>query len=175
MAVCVLSKDILKSTSCAYSLPEITDIYLANFNDVSAVTLNASGNAVSAISMSATSKFYHIEPAKNSVTFTDALQVGDSGNKYRNHSISFTINGAYDSEMVNVLDALSLGRYIGVVKTAEGTYLMIGRTAGLEATDTDTANLQGGETNGLSFTLNANATEASLPLLEGAVATVLGQ
>jgi len=178
MAICTLNKDLLKSNTCGYSLPTVTDIYLANYQDVSATTISAGTGAdagceeITNISLTGSSKFYHIEPAKDSVTFTDELVVGDSGNKYRTQSLTFTVNGTYDNCMHGALDALSLGKFFGVVKTAEGSYLGLGRVTGLEA---ESASLNGGsDNNGMIITLSANTTESALPLSDAAVAVVLG-
>ena len=172
---CNLSRNLLKSTTCAYSLPEITDIYLANYNDVSAATVSAdsgqcSADVVTTIVMEDGKKFFHIEPMKNSVDFTDELVTGDTGNKYRTHTLTFSTPGAYDACMHMDFDALSLGRFIGVVKTADDQYLMLGRVAGLEAS---AATLAGGQnSNGVSITLTANATESALPLSDAAIGVV---
>ena len=177
MAICALKKDLLKSTTCGYSLPTITDIYLANFEEVSAVTISAGTGTdegceeVTAITMVNGAKWYHIEPQRDSVTFEDALAVGDTGNKYRTHSLTWTNGGSYDACMHGVLDALSLGRYVAVVKNAEGNYLMMGRKGGLEA---ESASLNGGDTNGMVTTLSTNTTESVIPLSDAAVATVIG-
>lgn len=177
MAICVLNKDLLKSNNCGYSLPTITDIYLANFDEVSAVTISAgTGDTegcelVTNITMASGGKFYHIEPQKDSVTFTDELVVADNGGKYRTHTLTWTNGGSYDACMKGVLDALSLGRYVAVVKNAEGNYLMMGRIGGLEA---ESASLNGGDTNGMVVTLSANTTESTIPLSDEAIAVVKG-
>lgn len=174
---CNLTRNLLKSTTCAYSLPEITDIYLANFNDVTAATVNqgsgtCSADVVTEIGLESGKTFYHIEPMKNSVDFTDELVVGDAGNKYRTHTLTFSTPGAYDDCMHMDFDALSLGRFIGVVKTADGQYLMLGRVAGLEAS---AATLAGGQNaNGVTITLTANATESAVPLQENVISKVTG-
>lgn len=175
---CNLTRNLLKSTTCAYSLPEITDIYLANFNDVSAATVSATSaectsgtvDAVVTIGMVDDAKFFHIEPMKNSVDFTDELVTGETGNKYRTHTLTFSTPGAYDACMHMDFDALSLGRFVGVVKTADNQYLMLGRVAGLEAS---AATLAGGQnSNGVSITLTANATESAVPLTDAAISVV---
>ena len=69
---CSLNKDLLRSNTCGYSLPEVKDIYLANFADVvSAGTIYdcESGVTVTGITLATGATFYHIEPAKNSVEF----------------------------------------------------------------------------------------------------------
>lgn len=172
---CKLSQNILRTSNCGYSLPEIVDIYLANFDDVTATALSAEtcGESVTGITMATGTTFYHIEPAKNSASFEDALVVEDNGNKYRTHTLTFNVTGSYTSCMHQNLDDLSLGKYIAVVKTAEGSYLMLGRIVGLEA---ETATLSGGgDTNGLQIVLSANVTESAIPVTGAAITTVVGQ
>lgn len=178
-----LKRDLLRSTNCGYSLPEVKDIYLANYDDVSATTVadgvaygdadsSCSGNVVTAISMKTSAQWYHIEPAKNSTTFEDTLVVEDNGNKYRTHSLTFNVSGKYNQCLHDDLDALALNRYMAVVVTADGTWLCLGRIGGLEA---ETATLSGGgDSNGLQIVLSGNVTESAVPLAEAAVNTVKG-
>lgn len=172
---CVLNRDLLRTSSCGYSLPEVKDIYLANFIDVTSDTGNTSGGCqqVTAITLANDASFYHIEPAKNSVTFTDELVVEDNGNKYRTHTLTFNVTGKYDECMSEALDALSLGRYFAVVATADGEYLVLGRLTGLEASAATLSG--GGDTNGISVTLSANVTESAYALSEAAINKVLGR
>ena len=176
---CKLSRDILRTTSCGYSLPEVKDIYLANYADVTTTVSCDSGGCetVSSITLANSEKFYHIEPAKNSTTFEDTLVVEDNGNKYRTHTLTFNISGKYDACLHRDLDDLALGRYVAVVATADGSYLMFGRNVGLEA-DADGVNNSGsGDASaeaGLVVSLSANVLEAALPLSAAAIATVVG-
>lgn len=172
---CKLTKNLLKGDNCNYSLPEVKDIYLANYVDVTAANVDyncESGVTISAITMATGTSFYHIEPAKNSVTFTDELVVNDNGSKYRTHTLTFTINGKYDKDMVCPIDALALGRFFVVVKTADGVYLALGRSTGLEASEQSVAG--GGDNNGITVTLSANVAESAVPLGETAINTVIG-
>lgn len=174
MAICTLSRDLLRTTSCGYSLPEVKDIYLANYSDVTETEKLESGNCetLTSITLASGASFYHIEPTKNSVTFTDSLVVADNGNKYRTHTITFNIAGQYDSCLHMDLDALSLGRYFVVVVTADGQWLVLGRKTGLEAEAAELAG--GGDNNGISVTLSANVTESAMPLSTEAINTVKG-
>ena len=176
MANCTLNKDLLRGDTCNYSLPEVKDIYIANYASVTASTVSSdctSGIQLTDIQMASTADtFYHIEPAKNSVSFTDELVVEDNGNKYRTHTITFTISGKYDKDMVCPIDALSLGRFFVVVATADGEYLALGRTAGMEASAQSVAG--GGDSNGITVTLTANVTETAVPLSDTAIAKVKG-
>lgn len=172
---CSLNKDLLRTNTCGYSLPEVKDIYVANFSDVTSAPVEydcESGVSVTAITLANSAKFYHIEPAKNSVTFTDELVVEDNGNKYRTHSITFNLTGKYDKDMVCPVDALALGRFFVVVATADGEYLALGRTVGLEASEQSVAG--GGDTNGITVTLSGNVTETAVPLNAAAITVVKG-
>ena len=178
MAICKLNRNLTRTTSCGYSLPEIVDLYLVNFEDISGFTISSGTGVsegcdeISGIGItSGASVVYHIEPTKNSASFEDTLVVEDNGNKYRNASITFNVAGKYDACMHGSLDALSLGRYFVVVKTADGNYLGFGRLSPLEA---ETATLAGGsDTNGLQIVLSGNIAESPLPLNESAVTALL--
>lgn len=175
MAVCNLNRNLLRTTSCGYSLPEIVDIYLINAQDLSgtpAVSADSQGcEELTTIPLAASANTYHIEPTKNSASFEDTLVVEDSGNKYRNASVTFNVAGVYDGCMKASLDALSLGRYFVIVKTADGNYLGLGRIAPLEA---ETVTLAGGsDSNGMQVVLSGNVAESPLPLSTEAVTAML--
>lgn len=174
MAVCLLNSGLTKDTQCGYSLPKIVELYLANFAEVTATTVT--DNEVTAITMAASAKWYKVEPAINSAAWSDNLAVGASGNKYRIHTVGFSYSSAYDSGMVDTVDALSLGKYVAVARMADGSYLMFGRNVGLEA-DADGVNNSGsGDASaeaGLVVSLTANTLEAALPLASAAIETVL--
>lgn len=174
MAVCALNNDILKSTVCGYSLKQITELYLANFADVTSVEVGApeegEGVEVKTITLAASKKFYKIEPEKDSATYNDDLMVGDGGSKYRSTTITWNIGGQYTPQMVDVLDALSLGRYIIVARLSDGTYIMFGRLTAMEA---NAASLQSAAEatgfNGITVTFNNNTTESPIPLSAAAI------
>ena len=170
MAVCSLDKDLLRSTSCGYSLPQIVTLYVANFADVKA-TLPEEGDEISGITMVSGATFHVIEPAKNSASFTDELVTNDNGARYRTQTITFSVTGQYDKDKHSALDALSLGKYFVVAKTAEGSYIAFGRRTGLEASAA--SNAGGSDTNGMTITLTADVTESALPLTKEAIDDVL--
>ena len=177
MAVCKLSNDILRSTFCGYSLKQIVELYIANAEDVTGTTVGApeegGGVEVKTITLAAQAKFYKIEPAKDTATFTDSLQVGDGGSKYRQSSITWNISGEYTAKMVDVLDALSLGRFIIVAKLSDGSYVMFGRLTPMEA---ETASLESAAEatgfNGITVTFTNSTVESPLPLSAEAITTV---
>ena len=176
MAVCKLSKDILKSGVCGYSLKQIVDLYFANYEDVTGTTLGSEGNTVKTITMKDQGKFYHIEPNKDSASFEDTLQVGDAGAKYRQSTVTFSYGGSYDGDAVDNLDAFSLGRFVCAAKLSDGTWVLFGRLTPLEATTaTFSSAAEATGFNGEQITLTNNTVESPLPLEETAINTVLGQ
>ena len=176
MAVCKLSKDILKSGVCGYSLKQIVDLYFANYEDVTGTTLGSEGNTVKTITMKDQAKFYHVEPNKDSASFEDTLQVGDAGAKYRQSTVTFSYGGAYDGDAVDNLDAFSLGRFVCAAKLSDGTWVLFGRLTPLEAsTATFSSAAEATGFNGEQITLTNNTVESPLPLEETAISTVLGQ
>ena len=170
MAVCSLDKDLLRSTSCGYSLPQIVTLYVANFADVK-TTVPEDGDEISGITMVSGATFHVVEPAKNSASFTDELVTNDNGARYRTQTITFSVTGQYDKDKHSALDALSLGKYFVVAKTAEGSYIAFGRRTGLEASAA--SNAGGSDTNGMTITLTADVTESALPLTQDAINDVL--
>ena len=173
MAVCSLDKDLLRSTSCGYSLPQIVTLYLANFADVK-TTLPEEGDEISGITMVSGATFHVIEPAKNSASFTDELVTNDNGARYRTQNITFSVTGQYDKDKHSALDALSLGKYFVVAKTAEGSYIAFGRRTGLEASAASNSGGSADANNGMTITLTADVTESALPLTKEAINTVIG-
>ena len=172
MAVCSLDKDLLRSTSCGYSLPQIVTLYVANFADVKA-TVPEEGDEISGITMVSGSTFHVVEPAKNSASFTDELVTNDNGARYRTQTITFSVTGQYDKDKHSALDALSLGKYFVVAKTAEGSYIAFGRRTGLEASAASNSGGSADANNGMTITLTADVTESALPLTKEAIDDVL--
>ena len=174
MAVCALDKDLLRSTSCGYSLPQIVTLYLANYADVKDVAVTEpSKDEISGITMVESAKFHVVEPAKNSASFTDEYVTNENGAQYRTQTITFSVTGTYDKEKHNALDALSLGKYFVVAKTAEGSYIGFGRLTGLEASAASNAGGSANNTNGMTITLTADVTDSALPLVVAAIYKVL--
>ena len=173
MAVCSLDKDLLRSTSCGYSLPQIVTLYVANFADVKA-TVPEQGDEISGITMVSGATFHVVEPAKNSASFTDELVTNDNGARYRTQNITFSVTGQYDKDKHSALDALSLGKYFVVAKTAEGSYIAFGRRTGLEASAASNSGGSADANNGMTITLTADVTESALPLTKEAIAQVIG-
>lgn len=176
MAVCLLNQSLTKTAQCGYSLPQIVELYLMNFGEVTATTV--AENEVTGITMGESAKVYKVEPAINSASWSDNLAVGASGNKYRIHTIGFSYSSAYNAGMVDSVDALSLGKYLAACRMADGSYLLFGRNVGLEAAADGVNNSGAGDATaeaGLVVSLTANTLEAALPLSTEAITALLAK
>ena len=164
MANCLINKNLTKDATCGYSLKQIVDIYLANYAQVSAVTLSSSAeHTVSAVTMAEGGKWSHIEPAKDTTSYNDDLVVGGNGSKYRTHTMTFSFNSAYVDEVADALDTLSLGKFVAILKLSDGTYIMLGRLTGLEASSASSlSEAEADGQNGITVTLECNTTETAL-------------
>lgn len=170
MANCKLAQDILKSNVCGYSLLKVVDIYLGNYEDVTTTVASGSVTAV-------TGEWYHIEPSKDSASFTDELQVTDNGAKYRTQTLNFSIDsGNYDATLAGVIDDLALGRYVAVAKLANEKYVMLGRVTPLEATS---ANVSGAasasDSTAIEVVMTADTVETAIPVIGGAITSIVGE
>ena len=175
MAICKLSKDILRSGICGYSLKQVVDLYFCNYEDVTGTTLGETGNTVKTITMKPEAKFYHVEPNKDSASFEDALQMGDAGSRSRATTLSFSYGGKYDGDAVDALDAFSLGRFMAAAKLSDGTWVLFGRLSPLEASAASFSSAaESTGFNGEQITLTNNTVESPLPLEETAIATITG-
>lgn len=174
MAVCLLNQDVLKSNFCGYSLGAFNRVYLANYDEVSATVINTeNGQEVTGITMSTGKVFYKFDIAKNSGSWTDELVVTDAGAKYRTQTINFNVNGTYTKNMADVVDALSLGKYVAVIEKNDGTNVMLGRLSGIEASVVTVGGSEDDSVvNGIQVTLTCNTAEVALPVSDEAMAVV---
>lgn len=180
MANCLLNRNLTREDFCGYSLKQITDIYLANYSQVGAELTTSAGGAVGESgyiisNITGDTKWYHIEPSKDSSSYNDDLVVGGNGSKYRTHSMTFSFNSAYNEELAAVLDQLSLGKFVAVLKLTDGNAIMLGRMTGLEASAASSLSEAAADgQNGINVTLECNTTEPALPLSTEALTAILG-
>lgn len=157
---CKLNSDLLKGDSCGYVLQSVTNIYLANASEVTFAKAEADDYTVTGVTGG---EWFHIEPAKNTASFTDVLNITDAGNKYRTHTLSFSVTGIYSDELQSALDQLSLGSYVAFAQFASGDAVLLGSpSAGLEATVvTNTGSASASEASGISVEMSADLTNSA--------------
>lgn len=114
---------------CEPSMGGITKIYLANADEVSAVTIGTASTltdeGITAITMSGASKFQEFTVKKNTSSFTSTLNVSDNGASYVSTVISY-IMPRMDAAKRAAMNALIMAEAIAIVKDANGNYWMVG-------------------------------------------------
>lgn len=138
MAKCKLTTSI-GGKACEYSVAGASAIYYANwYPPVEGETAVANAIAYSTdtdgkidkITLPTGEKFYKIDGADNTLSFSDVLLAGGNGGKYRQHTVNAVVN---DLESSDETDALSLGKFIAIGFTKAGDIKLLGRTSGLSA------------------------------------------
>lgn len=116
----------------------IAEMYLINFDDVTAATVDAS-NQITALSLKSGAKTIPVEAYKNGAKLTEALKLSDVSAGL-DQSIMFTL---YDKTTANanlIMAALLSGRFMAAVKLNDinAAPLLVGYKCGLEISQADT-------------------------------------
>ena len=116
----------------------IAEMYLINFDDVTATTVDA-GNQITALSLKSGAKTIPVEAYKNGAKLTEALKLSDVSAGL-DQSIMFTL---YDKTTANanlIIAALLSGRFMAAVKLNDinAAPLLVGYKCGLEISQADT-------------------------------------
>ena len=116
----------------------IAEMYLINFDDVTATTIDAS-NQITALSLKSGAKTIPVEAYKNGAKLTEALKLSDVSAGL-DQSIMFTL---YDKTTANanlIMAALLSGRFMAAVKLNDinAAPLLVGYKCGLEISQADT-------------------------------------
>jgi hypothetical protein len=154
---CVINSGILKD--CKHSFSGLKEVWLGNYDDVSAVSYDANG-VVTGLTMVSGATIYEFQFAKETAQFLEEL-VKNGAASYINQTLNFQLSSIGQTSK-KVLDDLSLSKMFAIVKRADNLYWLAGdvnNTAGLEATvltlDSGTAL---GDSNGATVTLVGAAT-----------------
>lgn len=116
----------------------IAEMYLINFDDVTAATVNAN-NQIYALSLKSGAKTIPVEAYKNGAKLTEALKLSDVSAGL-DQSIMFTL---YDKTTANanlIMASLLSGRFMAAVKLNDinAAPLLVGYKCGLEISQADT-------------------------------------
>lgn len=125
----------------------IAEMYLINFDDVTASTVD-SNNSITAVTLKSGAKTVPVECYKNGAKFTEALKLSDVSAGL-DQSVMFTL---YDKPKANtnlIMAALLSGRFMAAIRLNDinAASLMVGYKCGLEISQADTdSNAAGGFT-----------------------------
>lgn len=114
---------------CDPSMGGITKLYLANIDDVSAVTVGTastlSDEGITGITMKSGKTFQEFTVKKNTSNFTATLTTSDNGASYVSTVISY-IMPRMDASKRAAMQALIMAEAVAIVKDANGKYWFIG-------------------------------------------------
>ena len=176
MATCLrLDQEIL--TKCRNSRPGIVEIYLANFEDVTAISLNAGSTQVTGITGTTASGetsgfFYTIAQNREAAGLVDEAQINiPNGTAIYKPQLTFKIS-SMDSTTRTIFKELSQASVMAIFKDLDGVYYLAGRQNGLDMeTGTFNSGVASGDFKGLEVMLSGLEPE---PIIEVASTIITG-
>ena len=134
---CIKTLNKAITYACQAGSVGIAEMYLINFDDVTASTVGAS-NDITAITLKSGAKTIPVECYKNGAKLTEALKLSDVSAGL-DQSVMFTIYNK-NSDTRLIMAALLSGRFMAAVKPNDinAMNLMIGYKCGLEISQADT-------------------------------------
>lgn len=135
---CIKTLNKAITYACQPGSVGIAEMYLINFDDVTASTVDAS-NQITTLSLKSGAKTIPVEAYKNGAKLTEALKLSDVSAGL-DQSIMFTL---YDKTTANanlIIAALLSGRFMAAVKLNDinAAPLLVGYKCGLEISQADT-------------------------------------
>lgn len=120
---------------CAANMGGIVEVLIANFDDVTGVTV--SDGVISAITMASSKKFQKYNFAKNTGSLTSTYTIdAASGVKYVTSDLLLQFNRMQTAARVEIT-ALALGDLAVIVKDANGKYWYLGKDEPVNASAGD--------------------------------------
>lgn len=151
----------------------IAEMYLINFDDVTAATVDVN-NYITAVTLKSGAKTVPVECYKNGAKFTEALKLSDVSAGL-DQSIMFTIYDKTTARANVILAALLSGRFMAAVKLNDinAAPLLVGYKCGLEISQADTdSSAAGGFTTVTIKTPDDARGEDRLTMASGAWTTI---
>lgn len=143
---CIKTLNKAITYACQPGSVGIAEMYLINFDDVTAATVDST-NSIAAIILKDGAKTIPVECYKNGAKFTEALKLSDVSAGL-DQSVMFTIYEKNANARI-IMAALLSGRFMAAIKMNDinSTPIMAGLKCGLEISQADTdSNAAGGFT-----------------------------
>lgn len=158
---------------CSPSMGGITEVLLANSEDVSAVT--ADTGKVTAITMASSAKFKKYSFARNTGSMTSKYTIDQaSGVKYVTTDLLLQFNRMETAKRVEI-SALAVNDLVAIVKDANGIYWYLGYDEPVNASagDGQTGTARG-DANRYTITLHDNSKEMPMEVDSTIIAALIG-
>lgn len=131
---CIKALDKAIQYNCELGAVGLRELYLINFADITAMTVNAA-NIIVSITLKAGAKTVPVDIVKNGVKVVEAMKATDVSNGI-DQTLTITL---YDKNTIGTLivDALMNGRFMAAVsyKDLMASRIMLGALCGLEISD----------------------------------------
>jgi hypothetical protein len=113
-------------------LSGVTEILLANYEDIASITLNAEENKVTDIAMTSPGVFYKFSLNRENASFADTAEINiPNGVAVYRPSVTFNLAGL-DTNVRDTFKNLSQATVIAIAKSLDGTYYLVGKANGLD-------------------------------------------
>lgn len=156
---------------CEANVGGIVEILLANYDDVTGVTLDSNGGKITAITMASNAKFKRFYFKRGQASFTSTPQFNDAGEYVGEDGTLNVAFGKMDTTKRVQMSAISTAELVSIHKDANGYYWYLGKdnpvlrnggdaVTGANSTDRNQYGLQLHSTdNGLAYEVDADALE----------------
>lgn len=144
---CIKTLNKAITYDCQAGSVGIAEMYLINFGDVTATTMDGN-NSITAVALKSGAKTVPVECYKNGAKYTEALKLSDVSAGL-DQSVMFTLYNKNLTYANSIMAALLSGRFIAAIKFNDinASPIMAGLKCGLEISQADTdSNAAGGFT-----------------------------
>lgn len=144
---CIKTLNKAITYACQPGSVGIAEMYLINFDDVTATTVD-SNNSITAITLKSGAKTVPVECYKNGAKYAEALKLSDVSAGL-DQSVMFTLYNKNSTNANSIIAALLSGRFMAAIKLNDinASPIMAGLKCGLEISQADTdSNAAGGFT-----------------------------
>ena len=150
------------AADCQTNVGGVREVYIANYGDVSAVTLDETSNMIKAITMTDSAKFKKYAFKKNTSSMTSTLNVDPAnGINFVQTDLSLVFAKQETVKRMEIAK-LSLGELRVIVLDANGKYWFLGKEEFVSAT-AGTAETGTNRTDGNKYTITLTDYSASYP------------
>ena len=150
------------AADCQTNVGGVREVYIANYDDVSAVTLDETSNMIKTITMADTAKFKKYSFKKNTSAMTSTLNVDPAnGINFVQTDLSLVFAKQETVKRMEIAK-LSLGELRVIVLDANGKYWFLGKEEFVSAT-AGTAETGTNRTDGNKYTITLTDYSASYP------------
>ena len=150
------------AADCQTNVGGVREVYIANYGDVSAVTLDETSNMIKTITMTDSAKFKKYSFKKNTSSMTSTLNVDPAnGINFVQTDLSLVFAKQETVKRMEIAK-LSLGELRVIVLDANGKYWFLGKEEFVSAT-AGTAETGTNRTDGNKYTITLTDYSASYP------------